>query len=69
MFVAAPAVNAPLNFMINTALGSPCPSRVSVPATDPAPPIEYTPGVSVSPLPKAGACVPGCVSKILFKWI
>jgi len=50
----APAAYAPPNLKINTALVSPKPSRVRVPAKEPAPAIVYTPAARVSPPPNAG---------------
>ncbi|MNV68236.1 hypothetical protein D3C71_1610720 [compost metagenome] len=55
--VAAPVVNAPPILKMNTALESPCPSRVNVVATDPAAAMAYTPGNSVSPFPSTGPCI------------
>ena len=40
IFEPTPAVNAPSNFIMNTASGSPPPSRVRVPPIDPAPAME-----------------------------
>ena len=64
----AAAVKAPSNLMTNAALLFPLPSKVTVPASDPAPPIEYTPAVIVSPLPKAAAWVVFVTNKSL-RWI
>ena len=50
----APVVNAPPNLKINMEFGSPPPSKVSVPANDPAAAMAYTPGGRVSPLPNVG---------------
>ena len=55
-FACAVTLKAPLNLSTNIASESFCAFKVIGPANEPAPPIWYTPGVIVSPLPNEAAC-------------